>query len=297
MIVISKAKTPHARGFTAVLQFLGLTAGLAVLFSLLVLPWVDLSWWQVVRRCVSVASATSLWICIRYIEHRSFADYGLNWSKQGRRQLLFGITLGIAALVAVFGGWLGSGEGELVISGNHLKLWRTLLGFVPAAALIGTLEELVFRGYLLQHFRRYSTFGAVVLSSALYSIVHVKNLDPRHIHSLELVGLFILGCTLCAAYLWSERLWLSISLHAVLAYGARVNKLLFSVNPHYAWLIGTSRIINGMTSWGLLLLITGAIWLFMRRPGLRDGEKSPLRQSSSGMVIRRLVIDSQGGEI
>jgi len=105
-----------------------------------------------------------------------------------------------------------------------------------------------------------STPLAVTVSSTLYAVVHLKTPEWTFLTALELGGLFLLGCLLAFCYLRTQQLYLAIGLHASLAYGARLNKLLIEFSdPSMAWLVGTSRLINGVASWIALLVIGAAI--------------------------------------
>lgn len=242
---------------------------LSVALSLLVLPWVELSWWKVFRRCVSIAAALSLWLSIRVFERRTFRSYGFSAPKAGKRHLRFGVLLGVGAL-AIFGGLgLISGACQIDVTPDRLRLWRTLLGFLPVAGLISILEELVFRGFILQHLRSISTPLAVIVSSALYAVIHLKTSALTLQVWLELGGLFLLGGVLALSYVLTHQLYLAVGLHAALAYGARVNKLLMTFSePVPSWLIGTSRLVNGLAGWGILLAI-GAVVVWWARDHAR----------------------------
>ena len=66
------------------------------------------------------------------------------------------------------------------------------------------LEELFFRGILLQRWaHRWGTGRAVLATSALFAVGHV-----------ELIGHFIFGLVMAALYLRSRSLWLPIATHA-----------------------------------------------------------------------------------
>ena len=233
---------------------------LSAILSALVLPWVDLSWWKTLRRCVSIAAAVSLWWCIKVVERKSFASYGLGPFREGKRQLRFGLLLGICTLAVMASLGFACGAYTVSISPDRARLWRTLLGFIPAAGIVGLLEELVFRGYLLQHLLSISRSVAVVVSSALYSLVHVKSPTWTLMSGMELIGLFLLGIVLSLSTLRTRQVYVAIGLHAALAYGARVNKLVIVVNKSSLdWLVGTSRLINGVASWVALLVIAAVI--------------------------------------
>jgi hypothetical protein len=84
---------------------------------------------------------------------------------------------------------------------------------------------------------------------------------------MELAGLFFLGFVLAFSYLRTQQLYVAVGLHASLAYGARVNKLLVTVSdPSLAWLTGTSRLVNGLLGWAVLAGIGGIIARWARPP-------------------------------
>lgn len=269
-VVHAKPATPRparrcCSAWWSVGQF-GLSVALiACILTLLVSPWVHLPWDLIFRRNVSIASAISLWLVVKKIEGRSFQAYGLTASRAGKEQFLFGLSLGLVALSLLLVVGLVSGVCQVQITDDHAKLWRTVLGFIPTAVLVSVLEELVFRGVILQQLLVCSKPTAVIVSSALYAIVHLKNPTWFLSTYLELVGLFVLGSILALSYLETRQLMLAIGLHASLAYGARVNKLLVAFSPSsMTWLTGTSRLVNGVIAWGVLLGI-GAVVMWWAR--------------------------------
>ena len=261
----STQEFPHpitrGRSLLALIRFTLSILLLSAVLSSLVAPLIGWPWWKVWRRCVSVAAGLSLWLCITKFERRSFRAYGLSWSGAGKRQFLFGLGLGSAMLAVVIGLGLLSGAYRLEVTPDHFRLWRTVIGFLPVAIMVSVLEELVFRGFILQHLLAWHKAVAVILTSFLYAVVHLKIPTVNVGISLELTGLFLLGCVLAIAYLQTGSLALSIGLHSVLAYGARVNKLLFQFPNSYSsisWLMGTSRLVNGLISW-VALFVVGAL--------------------------------------
>lgn len=254
------SRQAYASGIASVASFGLCVALLALLLSFIAKPWVELSLWRVFRRCVSIASALSLWIFIQKLERRSFRSYGFASPRAGKRQFRFGVLLGLGALGLLFVMWSTLGACRVHITPDLQKLWGTVLGFLPIAILVGVLEELVFRGFILQHLMPYSKVLAVIASSALYALVHLKAATLNLASWFELGGLFLLGGVLALSYLLTQQLYLAVGLHAVLAYGARVNKLLIEfTNPSIAWLVGTSRLVNGIASWVVLLGMGGVV--------------------------------------
>ncbi|MBI2173574.1 MAG: CPBP family intramembrane metalloprotease [Candidatus Omnitrophica bacterium] len=247
-----------------------LTFLISFILSLLGLLIVDLSWWRIFRRCVSISAALSLWYCIKHQERRTFRSFGLDFSAQGKQEFFFGLLLGLSGLAVMFFFGLSSDIYQIDVTENRQRLWRILTSFVPAALLVSVLEELVFRGMILQKLLPYSRSAAVLVSSVLYAAVHVKASLNEPLAWLELGGLTVLGVVLCISTLMTGRLTLAIGLHSILAYGARVNKLLISFpDPMFAWLVGTSRLTNGIINW-VVLMVLGAIivwWVRRRREG------------------------------
>ncbi len=259
----------HAQAWWSVVRWSACMMLIAAVLSLLAHPWVHFSWWQTFRRCVSIASMLSLWWCVRRFERRSIQSYGLADFKSGKRQFVFGLCLGLATLGLLLLIGLASGVCRIGIFSDPSVFWLKLLGFLPAAVLIGVLEELIFRGFILQQLMRSSTFMAVLVSSVIYSLVHVRSSEWTLATFLQLVGLFLLACVLCFSYFRTCQLYLSIGLHASLAYGAGVNKLFLQFtapfSASFAWLTGTSRLINGLASWAALLVMAAAIAWWTRR--------------------------------
>lgn len=258
----------------AVVRFGLSTFLLSLTVSLLVTPWLDLPWWKVFRRCVSVGAAVGLWLCIKKFEKRTVQSYGLSADGTGRSQFLLGILLGLVGLGVMLGVGIATGACRIDVTPDRVRLWKTVLGFIPAAGLVSVLEELVFRGFILQHLLAFSRPVAVALSSAAYAIVHLKMTTFTLSTWLELGGLFLLGSVLALSYLATSHLSLAIGLHAVLAYGARVNKLVIQfTDPSMAWLFGTSRLVNGLMNWLLLLGIGGFIVWWARHGAGRRCEQ------------------------
>ncbi len=234
--------------------------------------WVALSWWQVFRRSVSVATVLMLWVFIRYIHHQPLRSFGLTAFRQGKWQAIRGAILGCGAVFLVGVAYLATGVCYISIHPDSARLWRTVLTFVPSVVVIGLLEELTFRGYLLHQLLRYSTPHAVVGSSAAYALVHLRTRIMWPESGFELLGLFLLGVILSLSVLRTRSLYLAIGLHGALAYWARVNKLLIAfTDPSLQWLVGSSRLVNGIVGW---LVLGGLGWLIVRyaRPATIGGD-------------------------
>jgi len=263
---------PFWQALWPVVRFGLCTLLLSLLLSLFVTPFVNLSWLKVVRRCVSIAAATSLFICVHKLERKSLRSYGLLNITAGKKQLFLGLFFGIIALGIMLATGLLTGTCNIEIHPDSFRVWLTVIGFAPAAILVSVLEELVFRGFLLQQLSKISGSFGFMMSSSLYAVVHLKQRSLTSESWMELTGLFLLGALLAWSYFLTGKLWLGIGLHASLAYGARVNKLLIAFSDSsQSWLVGTSRLVDGLSSWLALLIVGILLWSWvkwMRKRGI-----------------------------
>jgi uncharacterized protein len=122
-----------------------------------------------------------------------------------------GGLLGAAFIALSFGVALALG-GYRVTGSASLPL-RGALGLVVLVIVSAVLEELVFRGILLQAIERWLGWApAVLVTSLLFGMAHLGN-----------PGATLLGCLAIAAeaglplgllFLWKRNLWLTIGVHA-----------------------------------------------------------------------------------
>lgn len=101
----------------------------------------------------------------------------------------------------------GDGKGEALgdmVSGNTLTQLST---FLVCCILTPCLEEIVYRGYLLQSLAtQYGWQCAVIISSLAFTVAHFDISGAP--------SLFFVGCVLGAAYTWSGNLAASLFIHS-----------------------------------------------------------------------------------
>lgn len=229
-------------------------AGGSLLISWLAQFVLDLSWWKIFRRSVSVVTALTLWFFIRFVHARSIRSFGLGPWSIGRKDLLKGLLLGFGTVLVIGGVYLAAQLMRIAINSDTQRVVRTVLVSLPAMGCVAVLEELVFRGYVLQQLLACSQRLAVMASSAVYALVHLRPTVVWPHSAFELAGLFVLGWVLAQSVLRTKQLYLAIGLHASLAYCARVNKLVVEfTTPSLQWLVGTNRLVNGLVAWLALL--------------------------------------------
>lgn len=263
------------RGWRLLLAFCVCVLLIGALCSTIALPLVQLTWWKTFRRCISLAAAASLWLFITRVERRSFRSYGVDFtSRAGEQELLMGLAAGALILGVLYVVGMLTGACLMDVTPNQVKLWRTLLVFVPGALVVGLLEELVFRGYMFQQLAaRLPWLVAALSTSLLYAGLHVRGGDDSIVLlSRQMIGLTLFGMMLSGLVRVTGRLNLAIGFHAALAYGARVNKLLISIpDSPWTWLTGTSRLINGVAGWMTVLLVGGMLMWWARQRRQQEG--------------------------
>lgn len=154
------------------------------------------------------------------IERRRPGDYGLRLSpgfaKRFGEGLAWGAAtvLGVAALVAAFGGFSISG---LALRGRELILSAALLAV--SMVVLGLFEEALFRGYP-QHALASSLgfWPAALLISAFFGALHYFT-KPRET-PVDATSVALIGFFLCLTLRRTGDLWLAVGYHASFDYVA-----------------------------------------------------------------------------
>lgn len=201
---------------------------------------------------------------VAQLEQVPFSVYGLAWQWAVLRSGLIGAGMGLVGLVLFFGVQVGWGWRQIQV--DQGVAWRSAL--VPTLALalwIGVTEELIFRGFLLNHLQRdYGWLMAAIVSSILFALSHLLWEGGKGLPNLP--GLWVMGLVLVLAR-WADRgqLGLACGLHAAWVWGMTsldTVPLLPLTDKGPKWLTGGEQPLAGGLS--LLLLWVTAIsvgWL------------------------------------
>jgi uncharacterized protein len=188
------------------------------------------------HRALLLAALLLLWPLFRSLRVRNPQDLGLEKNERAARDGMVGFLIAAIPLLACGAILIGVG----VYSLRENFLWSKMPAVLIASAAVPIVEELFFRGFILGVLiRSVSKFTAVLLTSALFSIIHFLKtpeiLPNESIHwfsGFVLAGnsfsqfgdpillaagfltLFVIGCVLADARLATRSLWLSIGLHA-----------------------------------------------------------------------------------
>ena len=200
------------------------------------------------------------------VEKISWREIGIIWQVSLFQSILFGYCLSIATLFIIYNiqlavGWLGWKQ-KLNLNVNF---GLTLIALLLVSFVIGSIEELIFRGILV-HFLvvDYSIWITAIISSAIFALLHLiweqKNTIP------QLPGLWLMGLVLFYACIINNgSLGLAIGLHSgwVLTLACVDTFDLYSYNPDFpGWLIGKKDQPLGSIV-GLMVLFLTTIFLLV----------------------------------
>ncbi len=199
------------------------------------------------------------------IENTSVSDYGLIGRISILSSLGVGFSLGIFSLGLIFicQWWLGFCS----FNKSHIKqLPSIILPILLLGLLVGGIEELVFRGFLLTHLQQdYPLWVAAIISSSIFAFLHLIWEQTETIPQLP--GLWLMGMVLVLARLVDGgNLGLAWGLHTgwvwaiacldtteVITYNGKISE----------WVTGkNNKPLAGVAGILCLLLTGGVLWLF-----------------------------------
>jgi membrane protease YdiL (CAAX protease family) len=256
-------------------------------------------------RSFLIFALAGLWPMLRSLGVTSCRETGLVPPYGQWRKLFGGLLLGFLTLAAVAGIAVGCGARAFAPAMNAHKIVAAIFGAAATAALVGTLEEILFRGGIFGGLRRvlYWPF-ALLISSVVYALVHfLQSAEPAgpigwdsglillpvmlrgfaDVHAL-LPGFFSLtlaGVLLGLAYQRTGNLYFSIGLHAGWIFCLKIYDQLTVPAPQAAtWFWGSGKMTDGWLAF-FALAATLAVFKFLPLDGQRPHYTIPSHPSSS----------------
>ena len=213
----------------------------------------------------------------RYVARVDSLQFVARYAMQWRRTLKgFLLTFGVTMLFAAAGYLVLAALGYVQWSQAAWENLRSDVVEKSAIALLivlvlASVEETIFRAFLLRYLRYNDTFwvtvGAVVVSSAIFSVSHlVALIDVWHLigKTSLLTGLFLIGLLLGSVYVVTGSLACSIGVHCGLL-GFKVVLIRTDViNLASDWLVNDD-IRRAPLAWLVFLAATLAFVLWRRR--------------------------------
>ena len=148
-----------------------------------------------------------LWIFMTFVDKEPFIKLG--FSLKGKvNDIILGMTLGL--LLMAVGYTILILLGEIKFIGFNYDLKNIILLFLLFIA-VSIAEETYVRGYVLKNLlKSFNTIISLIISSAIYSLLHFFNPNVNYI---ALTELFIAGILLGISYVYTKNLWFPIALH------------------------------------------------------------------------------------
>ncbi|HKQ47708.1 MAG TPA: CPBP family intramembrane glutamic endopeptidase [Phycisphaerae bacterium] len=129
-------------------------------------------------------------------------------------QFIHGAAVSVLFLCFLFGVWLATGRLEIDIHHSRKKWIRRLVLLIPTALFGAFVEELLFRGVLLNDLLLTSWIPrpiAIAAGAVIFAAAHYVRAVKRR---WTFPGHVMLGLLLCVAFVQTRTLWLPAGLHA-----------------------------------------------------------------------------------
>lgn len=238
---------------------------------------------KVMRRIMLTVAILIIFLLRKPLLLKSVTTLGIKNTQWWWRQFQIGFILGIGMLTMYTSFLYANGTKIFEIEVKSFSdLMAQLLKIFFVAVLIGCIEEIFFRGFILQSLLKdMQAVFAVFISSTFYSSLHFLKIESHSSPGIQpfigfmviyrffenlilnfttilpsLVGLFLVGVVLSYACLRTNSLYLAIGLHAGWVFLIKVNHLFFdNVKSSLRWLYGDSNMVTGVLGW-ILLIVT-----------------------------------------
>jgi membrane protease YdiL (CAAX protease family) len=171
-----------------------------------------------------IVALLSVWLAGRFLDRRSFADFGFHLGGGWWLDLFFGMALGALLMTAVFlvelgFGWITvTGAFRSLVPGTSFAL--AILIPTTVYVCVGVYEELLSRGYQLRNAAeglnlpvvgsRNAVILAWVVSSAFFGYLHANNPNASTVSTLNIA---MAGLMLGLGYVLTGELAIPIGLH------------------------------------------------------------------------------------
>lgn len=247
---------------------------------------------RVNARIVLILVLILLWPAYRLSGLRGRIDFGIPRQHGWLRIIGGGMALAMVSMLIVYLAGVAAGVYVWDTDGMSAgKIGAELTGILLGGLLIGILEEILFRGFILNALRKsLGAVAAVVLSSLLFALVHfIKPVDPvvtdRWYSGFLLFGnlfaragdafaqeattLFCMGTVLAVLSLWMRSVYAAIGLHAGWVWIMMGFRLFTENNGRMEWLYGTNEWIS--KAWiGPIMALTVLAVVFLTRIYWKD---------------------------
>ena len=168
----------------------------------------------VFEACLCAAVVGVAILLRRFLDRRSIDSLGLAFRGRWLRLLAFGTLLGAGMQCFVF-------AIDELLGYSHVTAFAPVRSdmveigqFVILFALVAVAEEMSMRGYLFQNlWEEWGAPAAIVLTSALFAVLHLGNPNSHAQLVLTLSGLVAYAVWACASVIFTRSLWPAVGVH------------------------------------------------------------------------------------
>jgi uncharacterized protein len=243
---------------------------------------------RVVNRSLLILALAGLWTLLCAMGATSWRETGLVQIHGQWKKIFSGLLLGLLSLGVIAGIAIAGGDRVLVRGLSAHRIVGTVSSAIAMAIIVGSIEEILFRGGVFGGLRRIFTWPlALVASSVIFALFHFL----RHVEYTGPVtwssGLVVLpqmlggfadiralvpgffnlvlaGILLGLAYQRTGNLYFSVGLHAGWIFWVRTYAAFTAGTPHgMVWFCGSDRMTDG---WLALIVLAGTFGVFLFLP-------------------------------
>lgn len=240
---------------------------------------------SVFRRTLLVAVLVVIVAGLRPWRDRPPGTWGLHGPTARPRDLPVGLGIAFLLLCVLLAGQWAAGWFAWDAAKGTAKLLSRLPALLLTAALVALAEEVFFRGWLLERFRRrLRPLAAASATAALFALPHLfkETTAPRGLSAdpagawaaigawasaavdlsvslPRMVGMFLLGLALAAAFLRTRSLWLGIGLHGGAVFFVQALSALTNRTPERNW-AGSKWLYDGPPGWAAIGMLAVLLW-------------------------------------
>lgn len=166
---------------------------------------IDKSLKQIWPALLSVACCYGMYrVYVRVVEQRTASEFA---GRYAARETSLGFIGGALLFSATLGALYAAGAYRV----TAITTWTVMIAPLLSMVVVGFLEEILFRGIIFRILQNWlGSWIALALSVLLFVLAHMGN-DGATLIGLASVA--VAGLLLSAAYMATQRLWLSIGIH------------------------------------------------------------------------------------
>lgn len=155
-----------------------------------------------------IASLIFIILFVRYFENNSLKTLGFKKSKI-LKSVIIGFSLALLSLIFIVGIIFLLTNGNFSISKN--SNYKLVIIIILLFGIQGFIEELIFRGYLMNRIAASKgKWWGVYINSLFFLIFHIKNPSVSYISS---VNIYIFGVVLSMIFWYTDNIWIVGTLH------------------------------------------------------------------------------------